>query len=90
MASRPVAVDLFARGQLPRLLVEALDGTRREAFAYAFPEGAGDDARGFRFRFHSVPGTMGWLSVDSGRERYTIVNLGLEIAGARREDMSGP
>ena len=87
---RPVAVDLFARGQLPRLLVEALDGTRREAFAYAFPEGAGDDARGFRFRFHSVPGTMGWLSVDSGRERYTIVNLGLEIAGARREDMSEP
>ena len=87
---RPVAVDLFARGQLPGLLVEALDGARREAFAYAFPEGAGDDARGFRFRFHSVPGTMGWLSVDSGRERYTIVNLGLEITGARREDMPEP
>ena len=87
---RPVAVDLFARGQLLRLLVEALDGTRREAFAYAFPEGAGDNARGFRLRFHSVPGTTGWLSVDSGRERYTIVNLGLEIAGARREDMPEP
>ena len=87
---RPVAVDLFARGQLPRLLVEALDGTRREAFAYAFPEGAGGNARGFRFRFHSVPGTVGWLSVDSGRERYTIVNLGLEITGARREDMPEP
>ena len=87
---RPMAVDLFARGQLLRLLVEALDGTRREAFAYAFPEGAGDDARGFRLRFHSVPGTVGWLSVDSGRERYTIVNLGLEIAGARREDVPEP
>ena len=87
---RPVAVDLFARGQLPRLLVEALDGTRREAFAYAFPEGAGGNARGFRFRFHSVPGTVGWLSVDSGRERYTIVNVGLEITGARREDMPEP
>ena len=87
---RPVAVDLFARGQLLRLLVEALDGTRREAFAYAFPEGEGDDARGFRFRFHSVPGTVGWLSVDSGMDRYTIVNLGLEIAGARRGDMPEP
>ena len=87
---RPVAVDLLARGQLPRLLVEALDGTRREAFAYAFPEGAGGNAQGFRFRFHSVPGTVGWLSVDSGRERYTIVNLGLDITGARREDMPGP
>lgn len=87
---RPLAVDLSARGQLLRLLVEALDGARREAFAYAFPEGGGDDARGFRFRFHSVPGTVGWLSVDSGRERYTIVNLGLEIAGVRREEVPGP
>lgn len=87
---RPLAVDLSARGQLLRLLVEALDGARREAFAYAFPAGGGDDARGFRFRFHSVPGTVGWLSVDSGRERYTIVNLGLEIAGVRREEVPGP
>ena len=87
---RPVAADLFARGQLLRLLREALDGTRREAFAYAFPNDAGDDARGFRFRFHSVPGTTGWLSVDSGMERYTIVNIGLEIAGARRGDMPEP
>ena len=30
------------------------------------------------------------VSVDSGKERYTIVNLGLEIAGARREDMPEP
>ena len=87
---RPVTVDLFARGQLLRLLREALDGTGREAFAYAFPQGAGDDARGFRLRFHSVPGTTGWLSVDSGMERYTIVNIGLEIAGARRVDLPEP
>ena len=86
-SDRPVAVDLFARGLLLRLLREALDGPRREAFAYAFPEGAGDDARGFRLRFHSVPGTVGWLSVDSGMERYTIVDIRLEIAGARRRDM---
>ena len=87
---RAMTVDLFARGQLLRLLREALDGTRREAFAYAFPQGAGDDARGFRLRLHSVPGTAGWLSVDSGMERYTIVNIGLEIAGARRGDMAEP
>ena len=87
---RPVAVDLLAPGQLLRLMREALDGARREAFAYAFPEDGGDDARGFRFRFHSVPGTAGWLSVDSGMDRYTIVNLGLEITGARRGDGSGP
>ena len=87
---RPLAVDLLARGQLPRLLREALDGARREAYAFAFPEDAGDGTRGFRFRFHSVPGTTGWLSVDSGMERYTIVNLGLEIAGVRRGEMPEP
>ena len=87
---RPVIVDLFARGQLLRLLREALDGTRREAYAYAFPEDAGDDTRGFRFRFHSLPGTAGWLSVDSGMERYTILNVGLEIAGVRRGDVAEP
>ena len=87
---RPVAVDLFARGRLVRLLSEALEGTRREAFAYAFPDDAGDDAQGFRFRFYSVPGTAGWSSVDSGMERYTIVNLGLEVAGARRGDTPEP
>ncbi len=87
---RPLVVDLLARGQLPRLLREAVDGPRREAHAFAFPEDADDDTRGFRFRFHSVPGTMGWLSVDSGMERYTIVNLGVEITGVRRGDVPEP
>lgn len=85
----PVAVDFFARGQLLRLMREAVDGARGEAFGYAFPEGAGAEDRGFRFRFHSMPGTMGWLSVESGMERYTIVNVGLEIAPVGREDASG-
>ena len=87
---RPVIVDLFAPGQLLRLLREALDGTRREAYAYAFPEDPDDDTRGFRFRFHSLPGTAGWLSIDSGMERYTIVNVGLDIAGVRRGDVAEP
>ena len=87
---RLVVVDLLARGQLPRLLREALDGSRREAIGFAFPENAGDDAQGFRFRFHSVDETMGWLSVDSGVDRYTIVNIGLEVSVARREDLPEP
>ena len=85
----PVAVDFFARGQLLRLMREAVDGARGEAFGYAFPEGAGAEDRGFRFRFHSMPGTMGWLSVESGMERYTIVNVGLEISPVGRKDVPG-
>ena len=86
----PLAVDFFAKGQLLRLMREALDGSRGEAFGFAFPEGTGDGDRGFRFRFHSMAGTMGWLSVESGMERYTMVNVGLEIAPVQRKDMSGP
>ena len=87
---RPVVADLLARGQLLRLLREALDGSRREAIGFAFPENAGDGERGFRFRFHSVDETVGWLSVDSGMDRYTIVNIGLEVSAVRREDMPDP
>ena len=87
---RPVVEDLSARGGLQRLLREALDGARREAFGVAFPEGAAGDQRGFRFRFHSMPGTAGWLCVDSGAERYTVVNLGLEVAIVRRDEVPAP
>ena len=87
---RPVVEDLSARGGLLRLMREALDGARREAFAIAFPQGAGSEQQGFRFRFHSVPETAGWLSVDSGVERYTIVNLGIEVAIVRRDEAPAP
>ena len=86
----PVVVDLLEKGQLPRLLREALDGSRREAIGFVFPESAGDDERGFRFRFHSVDETAGWLSVDSGMDRYTIVNIGLEVSVVRRGDLPEP
>ena len=85
-----VVADLFAAGQLLRLLREALDGARREAFGFAFPEGEGDDARGFRFHFHSRAETAGWLSVDSGMERYTMSNIGLEVAPVTRRETPKP
>lgn len=87
---RPMAGDLFAKGQLLRLLREAIDGSRPEAFGYAFPEGEGGDQRGFRFRFHTLDDTQGWLSVHSGTGRYAILNIGLEISVIRRRDMLDP
>ena len=84
--SRPVLDDLFARGRLLQSLHEALDGPRREAFGFVFPEDSGSDGRGFRFRFHPRAETFGWLSARSGIERYTILNLGLEITPVRRRD----
>ena len=85
--ARPAAGDLFARGRLRQLLHEAIDGPGGEASGFVFPEGEGGGVRGFRFRFHPQPETRGWLSALSGIERYTIVNLGLEIAPVRRKDV---
>ena len=85
--ARPAAGDLFARGRLLQLLHEAIDGPGGEASGFVFPEGEGGGVRGFRFRFHPQPETRGWLSALSGIERYTILNLGLEIAPVRREDV---
>ena len=80
----PAAGDLLAVGELLRLLREAIDGPRPEAHGFAFPDGEGDARRGLRFRFHSLDDTRGWLSVHSGADRYTIVNIGLDISVAGR------
>ena len=84
---RPATGDLFSKGRLLQLLHEAIDGPRREASGFVFPEGEGGDVRGFRFRFHTRPETRGWLSALSGVERYTILDLGLEITPVRRKDV---
>ena len=85
--ARPAAGGLFAKGRLLQLLHEAIDGPGREASGFVFPEGEGGDVQGFRFRFHPRPETRGWLSALSGIERYTILNLGLEIAPVRRREV---
>ena len=84
---RAASGDLFSKGRLLQLLHEAIDGPRREASGFVFPEGEGGDVRGFRFRFHTRPETRGWLSALSGVERYTILDLGLEITPVRRKDV---
>ena len=83
---RPAAGDLLAVGELLRLLREAIDGPRPEALGFAFPDGEGDARQGFRFRFHSLDDTRGWLSVNSGADRYTIVNIGLDVSVAGRAE----
>ena len=75
-----VVGDLLAEARLPELLREALDGSGHEVIGLTSRNDASNGEQGFSFRFHSVPETIGWLSVESGPARYTIVNLGLEIS----------
>ena len=87
--SEPVIGNLFAKGRLLDLLQEAVDGSRREASGFAFPGGTEEaqaGAVGFRFHFRAVAETAGWLSVSSGIERYTILNMALEVTPTRRRE----
>ena len=75
-----VVDDLLTEGRLPELLRQALDGAGNEVIGVASGSGVSTGEHGFRFRFHAVPETIGWLSVESGPARYTIVNVGLDIS----------
>ena len=85
-----VVEHLSTPGGLQRLLREALDGAGREAFGVELPGDVDGGQRGFQFRFHSTSGTAGWLSVESGGERYTIANLGLDVDAVRRDELPEP
>ena len=75
---------------VPRPSAVPAGGRPRQRSPLAVSEDAGSDGRGFRFRFHSVAETFGWLSVDSGMDRYTILNVGLDISAVRRKDIPDP
>ena len=78
--TRFAAGDHFAAGAVPRLLREVLDGSGPEAVGLASGKDANGRARTFRFRFHATQDTAAWLSVESGAERYTILDVGLDIS----------
>ena len=86
-SAKSVAGDPFAAGGLLRLLREALDGSGPEAVGFASGKDTNGDERVFRFRFYPVADTAGWLTVESGSERYTIVNVGLEISPGGAHDV---
>ena len=88
--AQPMVGDLFARGQVRQLLRDALDGSAREAFGFAYSEDATGGGGGHRFRFHATADTVGWVSVESGTERHTIVNIGLDVAPVARQVMPEP
>ncbi len=74
-----VVDDVLAGDHLVQLLVAALDGEGNQSTGLAFHQRRERRAGGFRFRFYAASDTAGWLSVGSGGERYTALNVYLDV-----------
>ena len=68
--------DVFARGEIVRLMIEAIEAKSGQAQGYALHH---DSRDGFHFRFYTGPDSMGWWATGDDGDRYTLSNIYLDI-----------
>ncbi|MGI9302493.1 MAG: cyanophycinase [Gammaproteobacteria bacterium] len=79
-SDEPVFVsDVLANGMLRRLMIAALDDVHHEAVGLAMADGAELGDLAFKFRLYVGRDSMGWLETSSGSERYTVLNVCLDV-----------
>lgn len=71
--------DVLAPGRLVQLMRETLDGPANEAIGFAFRDAAGSGDRGHSFRLYTGPDSVGWLYVDAGGRRFTMLDVLLDV-----------
>jgi cyanophycinase len=71
--------DVFSRGSLLRLIITALEGEWERVEGIAFNAESGQQGDGFVFRFYTKADSIGWLSTMLGGERWTVLNIYLDI-----------
>jgi cyanophycinase len=83
----PFYLDVLGTNTVREAMTRLLESPAKEARGLAFdPAAPVDDplaALGFEFRFHKVPGTRGWHSSAGDGEKYTIVDLRLDVTPVR-------
>ncbi len=68
--------EIFARGEIVRLMVEALEAKSGQSQAYALHH---DSRDGFHFRFYTGSDSRGWWATDDRGDHYTLENIYLDI-----------
>ena len=68
--------EVFARGEIVRLMIEALEAKSGQSQGYALHH---DSRDGFHFRFYTGPDSMGWWATGDDGDRYTLANIYLDI-----------
>lgn len=69
--------EMFRPGELIRLMAETFDTRTGQSQGYALHHG--ERSSGFQFRFYTGPDSRGWLATGSGEDRYTLLNIYLDI-----------
>lgn len=75
-----VIEDVFSRGSLLKLIVTALEGEQDQVEGIAMSTETGQQEGGFVFRFYTAPDSIGWVSYLLGDERWTVLNIYLDIS----------
>ncbi len=68
--------EIFARGEIVRLMTEALQEKSGQSQGYALHH---DSRDGFQFRFYTGPDSIGWWATDDSGDHYTLANIYLDI-----------
>lgn len=71
--------DIFSRGNLLRLIIKALEGEQEQVEGIAFSRETEQQSDGFVFRFYTGSDSIGWLTTLFGGERWTVLNIYLDI-----------
>lgn len=74
-----VITDIFSKGTLLRLMIEALEGGQEQVEGIALNRVSGQHSAGFVFRFYNGSDSIGWLSTMFGGQRWTVLNIYLDI-----------
>ncbi len=71
-----VTENIFGPGNLVRLMIGSLEQNTRETVGTAFDK---DRISGFKFRFYTDESSRGWLTAQTGEERYSILGILLDV-----------
>ena len=74
--SLKVTENIFAPGNLVKLMIGALEQNTQETVGMAFDK---DKISGFKFRFYTDENSRGWLTAQTGEERYSILGILLDV-----------
>lgn len=69
--------EMFRPGEVTRLMAETFDAKTGQSQGYALHHS--ERSSGFLFRFYTGSDSRGWLETSSGEDRYTLLNIYLDI-----------
>ena len=69
--------NLFAPGELVRLMYESLDAGSGQSQGYVYHR---ETRSGFHFRFYTGADSKGWLTPRTGEDQFTLTNIYLDVS----------